>query len=600
MIVETHTIPDDLRPADYARLAREIQRAGAGPDRAPINIAFLSTFTLEFVNPFLVVEGARRGLWVASYFGGFGQFEQEIGSDTRLGQFAPDVLVLAMRPEDVDPDAAVRYYATDGRRFAERLQESIDRIGQLVKAFRQWSTAPVLVANFATPARLPLGIFDANVGEALTYAIQRANEELQRRVTSMAGVVLWDYAGLVRASGAGSWTDRRLWALGRIAVAAAHQPALARHLVRTVAGARQRPAKCLVLDLDNTLWGGVIGDDGVEGIKLSDDYPGNVYKGFQRAALSLKDRGILLAVVSKNDESVARQVFDEHPEMLIRWEDLAAARVNWNPKSQNLLELAEELNIGADALVLFDDNPVERAEARANAPAVGVIEVPADPLAYEEALWESGFFDQVSLSDEDRSRTEMYHAEQKRQTHAQRFDTVDDFLYSLEMVAAVGEAGPATIGRITQLVNKTNQFNLTTRRHTQTEIDAMARDPSQVVAWLRLRDRFGDQGLVAVGILRCEGRMGVLDTCLMSCRVMNRHVEEALLAYLAEHARRLGCEFLAGEYRPTKKNGMVRDLYPRLGFVPDGEVADGGCRYTLDLRRVTLAWPDVIDRQDAG
>jgi FkbH-like protein len=600
MTLDIRNLPEDLRPADYARLAREIRNAVHLEELQPIKVGFLSTYTLEFAAPFVVVEGARRGWHITPYFGRFGQFEQEIADETSgLREFEPDVVVVAMRPEDVDPDALVRYYATGGNRFASLTDELVSRLHNLVGMLRQWSQASVLVANFSAPAQLPLGVFDANVGDTLTYSTSRANGALREEISALAGAAIWDYAGLVRSCGAANWTDPRLWSLARVAVATHHQPALARHLVQTLCGVRRRPAKCLVLDLDNTLWGGVIGDDGLEGIKLGDDYPGNAYKAFQRAALSLMDRGILLAVVSKNDEEVAKQVFLEHPEMLLQWNHLAAARINWEPKSQNIRDLAVELNIGADAMVLFDDNPVERAEVQANAPEVGVVEVPTDPLRYEDALWTSGFFDQVSLSAEDRRRTEMYHAERKRQTLSKSFTSVEQFLGSLEMVAEVGEADPTTLGRITQLVNKTNQFNLTTRRHSQADLDAMARDSSHLIAWLRLHDRFGDQGLVGVAILRHEGEAGVVDTYLMSCRVMNRHVEDALLSYVAEHAKRRGCKTLIGDYLPTKKNAMVKDFYPRFGFAANGELHDGGCRYVLNLERDSVEWPAVIERREA-
>lgn len=593
-------LPTDLGPAEYMRLAREI-RAGAGDGLVPLKVGFLSTFSFQFVDPFFVVEAARSGIRAETYFGGFGQLEQEVvDAESGLRSFEPQVLVLALRPEDLDADALVRHHAGGARRLSRLAAELVSRIGSLIEAFRSWSEAPVLVSNFTLPARLPMGPFDANMVDGLTYAIAEANARLRDRVAQHGGSVIWDYHGLVRARGAEGWADPRLWALARIPVSAENQPHVARHLVRTLNGVRRRPAKALVLDLDNTLWGGILGDDGLEGIQLGDDYPGVVYKSFQRAVLSLMDRGILLAVASKNDPAVVDRALREHPEMLIRWEHLAAARVNWAPKSRNIREIAEELNIGSDALVLFDDNPVERAEVQANAPEVGVIDVPPDPLRYEEALWSSGFFDRSSLSDEDRRRAGMYRAERERRSFARRFETVEEFLRNLAMRAEVGTADASTLGRITQLINKTNQFNLTTRRYSAAELGAMSEDPSCVVAWIRVRDRFGDQGLVGVGILRKEGDVGRIDSFLMSCRMMNRRVEDALLAYLAERARKLGCRRLIGEYLPTRKNAPVRDLYDRFGFAAAGSVGAEGRRYELPIDERAPEWPDVIERIEAG
>jgi FkbH-like protein len=587
----------DLGQADYHRLARVISKTAARSEASwlqPVKVAALSSHSLQFIKPFLVVEGARQGLLIQSYFGDFGQFEQQLLDDNSpLYRFDPDILVFSLRFEDVDPDAMIRFHATGGQRFEQLAGELCERLGQSVEIFGRRSSAPVLIANFAPPGHLPLGVFDANVGDSLTYGLDRTNTLLWEVVDSQPNAFVWDYAGLVVNRGVADWTDPRLWALGRIAIAAHHQPALASHIVRTICGVRHPPAKCLALDLDNTLWGGVIGDDGMAGIQVGDDYPGNAFKAFQRSVLALMDRGVLIAVVSKNNEEVAKAAFQQHPEMLIRWEHLSAARINWEPKSKNLREIAAELNIGADAIVFADDNPVERAEVRANAPEVLVLDLPPNPLEYCAALASCPFFDQTAVSEEDRSRGGMYRQQRARREFEQRFETVEDFLHSLEMTASIGEVDPTTLGRISQLVAKTNQFNLTTRRHSEADILRMTSDPSNAVVWLRLRDRFGDQGLVGVGILRKEDQRGVIDTFLMSCRVMNRQVERALMAYLLDHARRLGCKEVMGEYCPTPKNQMVRSFYPDLGFATCSDSKEGQ-RFMLNLTSDGIEWPDVI------
>jgi FkbH-like protein len=285
--------------------------------------------------------------------------------------------------------------------------------------------------------------------------------------------------------------------------------------------------------------------------------------------------------------------------MVLRWDDFACVKANWRSKSENLRAIAAALNIGLDALVLFDDNPVERAEVRSALPEVGIVDAPADPIGFTAALCACELFDQTSLQAEDRERGAMYRLERERRSLENAATTPDEFLHSLDMEAEVGRCDDQTLGRIAQLVGKTNQFNLTTRRHTQAEIAAMARDPDHVVGWLRLRDRFGDQGLVAVGILRRNAQTAAVDTFLMSCRVMNRRVEHAFMAFLAEEARALGCNALQGSYLPTAKNGMVKDLYPELGFTHAGEHVGGGHDYHLDVRSNNVSWPAVIRRRDA-
>jgi FkbH-like protein len=582
------------KPADYHRSARLLLDSGHASLR-PLTLGVVGSCTLQFLEPYLVVEGARAGLLATPVFGQFGQFEQELGNPaSALLASQPDVVVLLLRPEDVAPDATTR--GVDARPALEAL---VERLLGCVHMLRRHSAAPVLVANFATPALLPLGLFDANLPESLSLALGHANAQLRERLATVPGAFVWDYAGLVARHGSDNWTDRRLWALARVPVSAVMQPHLASHLTRTAAGVVRPPAKCLVLDLDNTLWGGAIGDDGVGGIQLGDEYPGSAYKAFQRVVRGLADRGFLLAVASKNERDVVDEVFREHTEMLLRPEDISAFRVNWLPKSGNLREIASELNIGVDALVFFDDNPIERAEVRANAPEVGVIEVPTDPLLYPKALLDSGYFDHPVVSAEDRTRGAMYRAHSQRQQLEAQAESVAEFLLGLEMVATVAPLTDAVLGRVAQLVDKTNQFNLTTKRHTQAELMARAQDPTRTVAWLRLRDRFGDQGLVAVGIVEARGTDAVVDTFLMSCRVMGRHAEQALLAFLVEHARRMGCTRLVADYVPTRKNGVVSDFYARHGLTlvaPPRET--GVTTWCMDLTVNTVPWPDVILRED--
>ena len=586
-----------LKAADYHRIARAIATQPVA-GMTPLKLALLSSYSANFLKPYLIVEAARRDFSAQLHFGAFGQFEQELtDGGSSLWSFAPDAVVIAMRPEDVDPEAVDRFHATGGKRFTALADTMLERITQCVHAARARMNGPVLVANVAT-TYTPLGPFDAGTPGSLTHAIADLNQRLADLLRQLPGAYLWDYAGVVRAEGAARWTDARMWSLARAAIAQDHQPALASHLLRTLAATLRTPSKCLVLDLDNTIWGGVIGDDGPGGIQLSDDYPGNTFKQFQRAVLGLIDRGILLAVSSKNNPEIVEETLRSHPEMVLRWDDFACVKANWRSKSENIREIAKELNIGVDALVLFDDNPVERAEVHAALPQVGIIDVPTDPIGYVAALRDSEFFDQPVLSAEDRDRAAMYRRERDRQALAEEADSPEAFLRSLDMEAEVGLVDDQTIGRIAQLVNKTNQFNLTTRRHNQAEIAGMAADtPNHRVAWLRLRDRFGDQGLVVVGIIRRDGVVGEIDTFLMSCRVMNRRVEHAFMAYLMQQARDMGCTAMRGSYLPTAKNSMVSQFYPDLGFATVAELDGGGRTYRYDMTEAELAWPDVIRRR---
>ncbi len=325
--------------------------------------------------------------------------------------------------------------------------------------------------------------------------------------------------------------------------------------------------KCLVLDLDNTLWGGVIGDDGLGGIRLGQgDGEGEAFLAFQRYAKALKQRGILLAVCSKNSEHVAKEVFEKHPEMVLRLDDISCFMANWNDKAANLREIARTLNIGLNSLVFADDNPVERSLVRQLAPEVVVPELPVDPADYIQAIAQHRYFQITSLGREDLQRAEYYRTNAHREELLSGSENVEDFLKSLAMVARIAPVDDVSLERTAQLINKSNQFNLTTRRRTAAEVMALAVDPEWFTCTVSLRDRFGDNGLISVLLAKREADSLVIDTWLMSCRVLKRGVERLLHNYLCRWARRHGLHRIRGEYLATVKNGLVKDHYAGLGF----------------------------------
>jgi FkbH-like protein len=573
-------------------IARELSAKSHG--LRPIRIVLLASFTTSLFDAFLKVEAARFGFGLSIHHGGFGQFEQALlQNDWVPADDMPVALVIAMRLEDIDPDLAFRFYQPGRLSFEALAADGLQRIETTVRLFREKAQGPALVANFSPPEFRPLSVFEANSPDSLTSKILELNRGLLERLRELGDAFIWDYAGLVASCGARSWTDPRLWSLAKTAVAPANQPEFAAHLMRTLQGVIFPAAKCLVLDLDNTLWGGVVGDDGPGGIVIGDDYPGSAYKQFQRAVLGLKDRGILLALCSKNDPDVVEEVFKQHPDILLRSDDIAAQRINWQSKSDNLKELAAELNIGLDSLVFFDDNPVERAEVRSKLPEVTVVEVPTDPVFYVEALYAVADFDVPALTQEDRGRAASYQAERQRRVSAEQAGSLEDFLASLDMRLEFGTLDDTSSQRIAQLVAKTNQFNLTTRRRSQDEIEQIAARDDAGVYWLRLADRYADMGLIAMAIVIGEGRDLVIDSLVISCRAANRGVEQAMLAFLADEARQRGFSRLLGEYIPTARNHVVSDLYSRMQFALDTE-SDGARVYSLDLASQEIRFPDGV------
>ena len=589
--------PGDLRPGDYQSLARSI-RASVG-QQGGLNIALLSSNSFEFLDPYLVVECARRDLPASLWSAPFGQIEQAILDEgSELWSFMPAVVVVGVRIEDVYPDAFVRGSHDGGATLQQKIEECVDRLDSCVATIRARSDARVLVSNFALPQRdVSLRVFDANNAHGCAISLATANRELTSRIAGRSGAEIWDYSGLVSARGAATWTDQRLWQLARQPIAAANMPFAAEHLAKTISAMLQPRAKCLVLDLDNTLWGGAAGDDGIQGIVLGDDYPGSAFKSFQRAVLGLRDQGVLLAISSKNDERTAREIIENHPEMLLRWEDFVCARINWDSKSANLMRIAEEVGVGVDSLVFFDDNPVERAEVQMNAPDVNVIDVPVDPINFQDALFDCGLFDTPTLSAEDAQRAQQYSDEARRLSSRKPAGSLQDFLRDLEMKASIDDVDDQTLSRASQLIGKTNQFNLTTRRHNQATLSEMIAADNYDVRFTRLHDKFGDSGIIGITIVQYNGNAATIDSFLMSCRVMNRQVECAMLCDIAERSRGRDCSVLRGIYVPTAKNEMIADLYSKQGFSLDRQDADGS-HFSIDLsvESQSLQWPEVLSR----
>jgi FkbH-like protein len=354
-----------------------------------------------------------------------------------------------------------------------------------------------------------------------------------------------------------------------------------------------RTAKALVVDLDNTLWGGIIGEDGMTGIKIGPEHPGAAFQALQRALLDLSRRGILLAICSKNNLDDAMEALDKHPGMLLRSTHFAAVRINWGDKSQNIREIAQELNIGTDSLAFLDDNPFEREQVRAALPEVTVIDVPQNPAEYAAIVRDCPVFERLTLSAEDQQRTAMY-AEQRQRADAEHsFQSKEDFFRFLEQEAELSPVSDLTLARIAQLTQKTNQFNLTTRRYSEAQIAEMANQPGWNIFSIRVRDRFGDHGVVGVAIAHDQGGQCEVDTFLLSCRVIGRTVETALLAHIAKCAAERGCRRIVGWFLPTRKNAPARDFYPQHQFELVEQNANGSL-WAFDLTRQEVAFPKWV------
>lgn len=584
----------DATPASYLRAARELEAGELREALQPLQLGVLATFTFDTIVPYLVVEGARRGFAISTVLAPYGQLEQ-VALDPGHPIHAADVIVVALRVEDVARELAERFVALSPAQIDEAIAAHVGRIATLIAALRERSRATVLLWNQAPLARLSAGLADAMLERSQTDAIGQLDRELVALVRATPGVVLFDAARLATEVGVNQWYDARLQHLGRIPFSAAAQRAIGERLARTLAAARRAPAKCLVLDLDNTLWGGVLGEAGLGGIALGEDLPGSAFKTFQRQCLALRDRGVLLAIASKNNETDVLEAFSSHPDMVLRWDHFAARQVHWNDKASSLRAIAEELSIGRDALVFFDDNPVERAWVKEQLPEVTVVDVPTDPLRYFAALDAAAPFDHLVIGAEDRQRADYYQQDVQRKDLESSAGSLEAFLAALGMRVKIGAVDRETHARVCQLLAKTNQFNTTTRRHSEAELEQMI-GAGAIALWMRVEDRYGDSGLVGVGIAAPRDEPGeyVVDSFLMSCRVLGRRVEHALLASLARRVVARGGHTLVGEFIPTKKNAPAAEFFATAGFTP----VDPPRWWKLDLSGGPPPPPSLFEIED--
>lgn len=566
----------------------------SSPQTTPCRVAFLRSFTLEPVLPLMRASARLYGLDVTTWVSDFNAYPQEmLVADSALYRFDPQVVVLAVQTRDLIPDIWQRFTELSAADVETLCRQAIADLRSWIHAFRTYSQANLILHNMEMPGSFAMGLLDGQQREGQFEAIARLNAELKRLAQEHTGVFVLDYDGLTARYGRERWHDERKWLTMRMPIVADALNCLAQEYVRFLLPLTGRICKALVVDLDNTLWGGVVGEDGLHGIRIGAEYPGAAYQQLHAAILDLSRRGILLAICSKNNFADAAEVFEKRPEMLLKLKHFAAVRINWQDKAQNLREIAAELNIGLDALAFLDDNPVERQRVRTELPEVTVPDLPLDPIGYASALRACPVFERLTLSTEDRERGRYYAEQRERQELQESAGTLDDFLRSLRMEAEFRPVSSATLARVAQLTQKTNQFNLTTRRYSEPQIAEMAQDPCRDVVTVSLRDRFGDNGIVGVVILRREGDVSEIDTFLLSCRVIGRTVETAIVARLIEIARRRQSRWLQGWFLPTNKNAPAQDFYRTHGFA-SVEETDAGTLWKLDLQQAEILCPEWI------
>jgi FkbH-like protein len=578
----------------YASAANALEGCTPEVSGLPVlRVAILRNFTLDTVIPVIKGEIALAGFYPEIYLGDHDSAARDVlDPGSALYASDPHCVIMAQWLENLAPTLVTRFLSLAPVQVNDEVEKALTTTEELIDSLRRHSKAPILVNNFPLPAYTTLGILDAQSEGYQIHTILRMNLELLRRLRHWPDIYLVDYMGVIARLGSAQALDDRYWQIGQAPIGHKAVVSLGREYGKFFRALQGKMRKCLVLDCDNVLWGGVVGEDGLSGIQLGTIYPGSCYRAFQQEILNLHDRGVILALCSRNNEADVLEVFRHHPDMVLREAHFATWQVNWQDKVRNLMQVSKDLNIGLDSLVFADDSQFECDLVREQLPEVAVLQLSSDPSTFRAKLSAGAFFDALILSAEDRERNRMYR-DAPRQPLFESVSSLREYLAKLEMVAGIGIPDELTIPRVSQLIQKTNQFNLTTHRYGEADIRAFLQNPEAAIFYLKLSDRTGNLGIVGVAIITYSEKTAEIDTLLLSCRALGRGVEDALLAHLLTFAKAKGCTTVRGRYLVSKKNVQVADFYRKRNFrrVAEGAV---GTEWEIPLDQEVYSPPDWI------
>lgn len=528
----------------------------------PLRLAIVPTSSAEHLVDILRFWLGKEGFDAEIYLGEFNTMAQTVLDPTsQLYQFKPDVVWFFSNSRNI----AECPYGASQETIDGLLAQEVGQLSTLWDYVQENSSAYIIQNNADLPLERAFGNFESSVNWSRINFLRQFNVKLAQNKS--AGMTILDMDYLSSVYGKKQWFDESYWFHSKHAFTLNALGLVASSAAKVISAIKGQAKKCLVLDLDNTLWGGVIGDDGLKGIKLGADADGEAFVDFQKYLCKLKSRGVVLAVCSKNDEEIAKEPFLKHPDMQLKLEDIAVFVANWDNKADNIRSIAETLNLGLDSLVFVDDNPAECELIRSLLPEVAVVGLPSDPAYFVRILDEKAHFETVNFSEEDQARSQMYRTNAERKELESQFTNLTDYLKNLQMKAIVSEFDTVHLPRIAQLINKSNQFHLTTTRYSEAQIQDMMRDKNTVCRYFKLKDKFGDNGLISVVIMKKQNTGELyIDTWLMSCRVLSRGMEEFVHNEILSIAQELNCQRILGQYIPTAKNKLVSEHYKKLNY----------------------------------
>lgn len=568
------TINEDLTLPQAQKLNQRISTLAETTEQTRLRLGVVHTYTSDLLDPWLNLESGLAGFRLNTYHGPYGVTLQETMAPSGLIKHKPDITLILMRWSDLHPDLSNPLVTFDAGQQAEIADEALKQLSALLGRFRQAVDGQIVLTLLPTLRSPDLGLYDAlaeNGEQAWRSNFKQRLASVMR--DQLPGTNLLDLDESLQEIGRRNYFDDRLWHSSQFPFKPVAARDLCHRVMRIGTSLKRTKAKVIVLDADNTLWGGIIGEDGMTGIGIGPDYPGSAFVEFQKRLLTLQQRGFILAMCSKNNPEDVQDVLENHPHQVLKDKHFAAKRVNWAPKTENLRSLADELNVGLDSFIFVDDSNYECLAVRQELPQIEVIQTPSKPLQVPGCLDEVARLEVLSLTSEDKRKTQMY-AEQRQRRELETTSTdLNSYLKTLDMKMQIGIDDASNLPRLAQLTQKTNQFNLTTRRYTEVDVQGFLDSPDWLVAHFSLTDVFGDSGIVGEAMIQIDGTTARLDNLLMSCRVIGRQAESAFLAALFRRLASQGITEVTAEYFPTQKNQLVKDFLTEHGFSAESESA---------------------------